>query len=156
MRQVEISLGELAFQAEAGDPSAQYRLAVLFLLGESVEQDLNAAYLWMAKAASGRHQGAQMLIASLASCRTLAKPILEPDRRSMTWLPGLADRASSSLAATRHRVVTSVQSSARGMAFRLRQSLARKLRAKMPFQPNSEIGDFSTRHGEGLEIPEAL
>jgi hypothetical protein len=60
---------DLAFQAEGGDPEAQYQLGVLFLLGDQVEQDPDAAYRWLAKAASLEHAGAQSLAGKVAPWR---------------------------------------------------------------------------------------
>jgi TPR repeat protein len=60
---------DLAFQAEGGAPEAQYQLGVLFLLGDQVEQDPDAAYRWLAKAASAQHAGAQSLAGKVAPWR---------------------------------------------------------------------------------------
>jgi len=65
MRQVDQSLAELAFQADSGDAEAQYRMGLIFLLGESVEQDADAALKWIARAASGQHSEAKSLAAKL-------------------------------------------------------------------------------------------
>jgi TPR repeat protein len=65
---------DLAFQAEGGDPEAQYQLGVLFLLGDQVEQDPDAAYRWLAKAASSQHRGAQSLAAKVAPWRASVAP----------------------------------------------------------------------------------
>ena len=62
---------DLAFQAEGGAPEAQYQLGVLFLLGDQVEQDPDAAYRWLAKAASLQHAGAQSLASKVAPWRAL-------------------------------------------------------------------------------------
>jgi hypothetical protein len=62
---------DLAFQAEGGNPEAQYQLGVLFLLGDQVEQDPDAAYRWLAKAASLQHAGAQSLASKVAPWRAL-------------------------------------------------------------------------------------
>jgi hypothetical protein len=151
MKQTEISLGELAFQAEAGDPCAQYRMAVLFLLGESVEQDLNAAYLWMGRAASGQHPGAPALIESLASCRALSKPA-----RKTGGLPIFVDRATRVLATITISSLRKVQSAVQRTAIMLRESLARKLGTRMPSRRRGEAIDFPAQRRDGFEIPEAL
>jgi TPR repeat protein len=65
MTQVQTSLNDLALQAEGGDPGAQYSLGVLFLLGEGLEQDLEASYQWLARAACGQHPAAQSLVEKL-------------------------------------------------------------------------------------------
>jgi hypothetical protein len=65
---------ELAFHAENGDPGAQYRLGVLFMLGEQVEQDPEAAYQWLTRAAAAQHSGAQSLVEKLALWRRAAGP----------------------------------------------------------------------------------
>lgn len=72
MTKLPINLGELAFQAEGGDKSAQYRLGVLFLLGESVEQDLDAAHRWLAKA--GQYNGANLLVERLTQYQAARRP----------------------------------------------------------------------------------
>jgi TPR repeat protein len=59
------STAALAFQAQAGDAGAQFRLGVQFLLGDPGEQDLVAAYRWLALAASNCHSGAQRLLVHL-------------------------------------------------------------------------------------------
>lgn len=151
MKQTETSLGELAFQAEAGDPCAQYRIAVLFLLGESVEQDLNAAYLWMERAASGQHHGAQVLIESLASCRTLSKPIKKADR-----LPMHAERVARVLGATTISTLRKVQFAIQWTIVRLSQSLVRKPGTRIPSLRHGKAIDFPAHHSDGFEIPEAL
>ena len=71
--QMECSPYELALQAEAGDVSAQYRLGVLFLMGESVEQDTEAAFRWLMRAASGKQEAAHRLAAKLAPLVDMAE-----------------------------------------------------------------------------------
>jgi len=151
MKQTETTLGELAFQAEAGDPCAQYRIAVLFLLGESVEQDLNAAYLWMGRAASGQHHGAQMLIESLGSCRTPSKSTRKPDR-----LPTHPERVTRILAATMVSSLRKAQSAVEWTIIRLSESLVRKPGTRMPSRRRGEAIEFLAHHSDGFEIPEAL
>ena len=151
MKQTETSLGELAFQAEAGDPCAQYRIAVLFLLGESVEQDLKAAYLWMERAASGQHHGAQMLIESLASCRTLSKSTPN-DTRSPMHL----ERVTRVLGATTISTLRKVQSAVQWTTIRLSQSFVRKPGTRMPSRRHGKATDFPAHHSDGFEIPEVL
>jgi TPR repeat protein len=150
MKQTEISLGELAFQAEAGDPSAQYRIAVLFLLGEYVEQDLNAAYLWMGRAASGQHHGAQLLIESLASCRTLSKSNQKGDR-----FPMRLERVTRVLGATAISTLRKVQSAVQWTIVSLNDSLARKAGTRMPSRRRGETVEFPTHHSDRFEVTEA-
>jgi TPR repeat protein len=149
MKQTETSLGELAFQAEAGDTGAQYRIAVLFLLGEAVEQDLNAAYLWMKRAASGQHHGAQLLIESLASCRTLPKPA-----KNTALLPMHAERVAPVLAATTASSLRTIQSAVRWSMMRLSESLALRPGTGMPSRRHGKATDFPAYHNDGFEIPE--
>jgi TPR repeat protein len=151
MKQTETTLGELAFQAEAGDPCAQYRIAVLFLLGETVEQDLNAAYLWMARAASGQHHGAQMLLENLASYRSLSKSIKNVER-----LPIQPERAIRILADTTVSSLRRVQSGVQWTIIRLNDRLARRSVSGRPSRPRGEAIDFPAHHSDGFEIPEAL
>jgi len=68
------SLGELAFQAERGDAEAQYCLGVLFLLGDSVEQNPEAAYKWLAKAAAAQSSEAQSLVDRLTPFGASSRP----------------------------------------------------------------------------------
>jgi TPR repeat protein len=75
---------DLAFQAEGGDPEAQYQLGVLFLLGDQVEQDPDAAYRWLARAASLQHAGAQSLADKVAQWRCSQTPS-ESSRRTHEW-----------------------------------------------------------------------
>ena len=75
---------DLAFQAEGGDPEAQYQLGVLFLLGDQVEQDPDAAYRWLARAASLQHAGAQSLAGKVAQWRYSRTPS-ESSRRTHEW-----------------------------------------------------------------------
>jgi TPR repeat protein len=56
---------ELAFQGECGDADAQFELGIRFLLGESMVQDPEAAYRWLALAATNEHPGAQRLLVHL-------------------------------------------------------------------------------------------
>jgi TPR repeat protein len=69
MVQAETDLGDLAFQAEGGDAGAQYRLGVVFLLGDSVEQDLEAANRWLTRAAARQYPGALALVQILRYAR---------------------------------------------------------------------------------------
>ena len=75
---------DLAFQAEGGDPEAQYQLGVLFLLGDQVEQDPEAAYRWLARAASLQHVPAQSLAGKVDQWRSSRAPS-ESSRRTHEW-----------------------------------------------------------------------
>ena len=65
MTQGKSGLGDLAFRAEGGDAGAQYRLGVIFLLGEAAEQDTEAAYRWLVRAADSGNEGARALVEKL-------------------------------------------------------------------------------------------
>jgi len=65
MTQGKSGLGDLAFRAEGGDAGAQYRLGVIFLLGEAAEQDTEAAYRWLVRAAVAGNEGARALVEKL-------------------------------------------------------------------------------------------
>lgn len=78
MRQNGISQCDLVFTAEAGDPEAQYQVGVLFLLGDHVEQDSEAAYRWLAASAAAQHAGAQSLVGYVAQWREAAAPEQKP------------------------------------------------------------------------------
>lgn len=69
MTQMESRRGECVSRAEAGDTKAQFQLGVLFLLGESQPQDLEAAYRWLARASAGGLETAQSLVAKLEPFR---------------------------------------------------------------------------------------
>jgi TPR repeat protein len=66
MTPVQASLNDLALRAESGDTEAQYSMGVHCLLGERLQQDLEASYQWLARAACGEHAAAQSLVGSLA------------------------------------------------------------------------------------------
>ena len=66
MTPVQASLNDLALRAEGGDPEAQYSMGVHCLLGEVLQQDLEASYQWLVRAACGEHPAAQALVGKLA------------------------------------------------------------------------------------------
>jgi TPR repeat protein len=66
MTEVQANLNDLAFRAECGDPEAQYSMGVHCLLGELLQQDLDASYQWLMRAACGEHPAAQSLVGKLA------------------------------------------------------------------------------------------
>jgi TPR repeat protein len=67
MNTPELSPDELAFRAECGDAGAQFQLGMLFLLGERVEQNLESAHRWIARAAEANHPSARILAQRLAA-----------------------------------------------------------------------------------------
>jgi TPR repeat protein len=150
MKQMEMGLGELAFQAESGDACAQYRMATLFMLGETVEQDLNAAYLWMARAASAQHQGAQNLVEHLATSRSCLEQSAMATPRS-----GITANAMRHLRTAAMRRSRSLLSPTRTMVSML-ASLRQRLEANAAFRPRAEVVDFPARRTQGFEFPEVL
>jgi hypothetical protein len=66
MTPVQANLNDLALRAECGDPEAQYSMGVHCLLGEVLQQDLEASYQWLVRAACGEHPAAQSLVGKLA------------------------------------------------------------------------------------------
>lgn len=60
-------LTELAYQAESGDAQAQYRLGVLFLVGERVDQDMQAAGRWFQSSAANGNNAASRIGQLLAT-----------------------------------------------------------------------------------------
>jgi len=150
MKQVDINLGELAFQAEAGNPDAQYRMGVLFLLGESVEQDLNAAYLWMARAAAAQHQSALSLMNKLARCRPTPAPIENHSGFSM-----ICYRGTILYSATTLRIRAFFNLAGQRSLVMLTKDRVGKLVAKIRFRPEVEVVDFPARRKEGFQFPEA-
>jgi len=98
----------LAFKAEGGDADAQYRLGVLFLLGEDVAQDPEAAWRWLDCAARGNHSSARLLIGHLGA---FAPPV--PDAHVM---PRARIRAAAQWAMRlRRRLVASFRSRGSGL-----------------------------------------
>jgi TPR repeat protein len=102
---LQINLSYLAFQAEGGDPSAQYRLGILFLLGESVEQDLDAAHSWLKRA--GRYRGADLLIEKIARYQAMRLPA-----KHSGWLESIGAAWPSMIRAVRGAFDSSQQNSA--------------------------------------------
>lgn len=146
MRQVDQSLAELAFQADTGDPHAQYCVGLVFLLGESVDQDLDAAYKWMARASAGGHAGAKSLAARLLQVHPTVNhaaplPNQIPERSPSLWVEFLI--------LTRE-------------AFEAIQKRASTLGAKqlsrfasgMQLEPGAKFPDFPPRRTEGFEFTE--
>jgi TPR repeat protein len=166
MMQVETSLGGLAFQAEGGDAGAQYRLGVLFLLGESVDQDLEAAYQWLSRAAAGQYPGALLLAEKLAArSRSEFEPKLEPKKRPIRFPTETRSWFQSAFAAA----ATHGRNAARSIAaMPLRLSFLRtwklimrgtsvsNLIARVRFQFRTQPLDLPGRRREGFQFRDSL
>jgi TPR repeat protein len=74
---------------------AQYRLGVLFLLGDSVEQDLEAANRWLTRAAARQYPGALSLAEKLATWSQLES---EREKKSIRILARAWMKSRSSAA----------------------------------------------------------
>lgn len=148
MKQVDKSVAELAFQADSGDAEAQYCMGLIFLLGESVDQDLDAAYKWMARAASGQHAGAKSLAAKLLLTRS---PIGgdEPASRPGQIIEKAASLSTAFLLSTKTAVIAALRKT---LLWCERQ--AGRLAAKVHFEARAEFPDFPARRTEGFEFPE--
>lgn len=147
MTKLQINLGELAFQAEGGDKSAQYRLGILFLLGESMEQDLDAAYRWLAKA--GQYNEAHLLVEKLAQYRAARMPEEQSDRPisiGILWrLAAVAIGSGSNIIGRTSEVL------ARGLlALNPRNRIAR-----VRFQGRAGASDFAATQTADSRFPEA-
>jgi len=153
MVQAETDLGNLAFQAEGGDAGAQYRLGVLFLLGDSVEQDLEAANRWLTRAAARQYPGALSLAEKLA---TLSQLETEREKKSIRF-PALARawmKSGSSVAFRFYQDATqSVRASSRRVwTGRVWKIQAHNLVAKVCFQPQVEASELPTRRRERFQF----
>lgn len=62
-------LTDMAFAAESGDASAQYRLGVLFLTGYQVDQDLKAARRWFQAASANGSRPAEAMVRTTSQAR---------------------------------------------------------------------------------------
>jgi len=102
---LQINLSDLAFQAEGGDLSAQYRLGILFLLGESVEQDLDAAHSWLKRA--GRYRGADLMIEKIARYQGMRLPA-----KHSGWLESIGAVRQSPIRAAKSAFASSQRTSA--------------------------------------------
>lgn len=166
--QVETSLGGLAFQAEGGDAGAQYRLGVLFLLGESVDQDLEAAYQWLSRAAAGQYPGALLLAEKLAArSRSEFEPKLEPKKRPIRFPTETRSWFQSAFAAaTTHGRNAARSIAAMPMPMRLsflrtckrnmRATSVSNLIAKVRFQFRTQPLDLPGRRREGFQFRDSL
>ena len=160
--QVETSLGGLAFQAEGGDAGAQYRLGVLFLLGESVDQDLEAAYQWLSRAADGQYPGASLLAEKLAArLRSELEPKKRPIRfptETRSWFQSafaaaatLGRNATRSIAALTMRL-----SFLRIWKYRMLRTSVSNLIARARFQFRTQPLDLPGRRREGFQFRDSL
>jgi TPR repeat protein len=153
--QAEAALGDLAFQAEGGDAGAQYRLGVLFLLGESVEQDLQAAHRWLTRAAERQYPGALSLTEKLANWSQLES---ERAKRSIpfTAFARARVRSSSSTALRFCRdAVQSIRVSFQRVLSRRGWKLqAQNLVARVRFR--SKASELPTRRREGFQFRDSL
>jgi hypothetical protein len=144
---LQINLGELAFQAEGGDKSAQYRLGILFLLGESVEQDLDAAYRWLAKA--GPYNGAHLLVERLARYQEARMTEKQSDRpvsigNLWRWAAVVIGRAGANIVRTSNVLARSF------LALNPWKRIAR-----VRFQGASGASDFAAAQTVDSRFPEA-
>ena len=146
MTKLQINLGELAFQAEGGDKSAQYRLGILFLLGESVEQDLDAAYRWLAKA--GQYNGAHLLVERLARYQEARMTEKQSDRpvsigNLWRWAAVVIGRAGANIVRTSNVLARSF------LALNPRNRIAR-----VRFRGASGASDFAAAQTADSRFPE--
>jgi hypothetical protein len=166
MMQVETSLGGLAFQAEGGDAGAQYRLGVLFLLGEAVDQDLEAAYQWLSRAAAGQYPGAALLAEKLAARRrSELEPKLER-RKSPIRFPaetrGWFQSTSAAAATLGRNAARSIAAMSMRLSFlstwkrSMRETSVENLIAKVRFQFRSQPLDLPGRRREGFQFRDSL
>jgi TPR repeat protein len=151
MVQAEIDLGNLAFQAEGGDAGAQYRLGVLFLLGDSVEQDLEAANRWLTRAAARQYPGALSLAEKLAAWSQLES---EREKKSIRILARAWIKSRSSAAFRFYRdAIRSIHTSLlRVWTGRVWKIQAQDLIANVCFQPQVEASELPTRRRERFQF----
>jgi hypothetical protein len=153
MMQAETDLGGLAFEAEGGDAGAQYRLGLLFLLGDLVEQDLEAANRWLTRAAVRQYPGAVSLAEKLA---TLSQLEAGREKKSIRF-PALA-RAwmkSGSCAAfwLCQDAIRSIRASSRRLwTGGLWKGKAENLVAKAFFRLQVEASELPTRPSERFQF----
>src|SRR5690606_21832982 len=62
MRQFEKAFSYYEKAAQAGDPDAQYEIAMLYVRGQGTEKNDNRARLWLERAANQGHPGASYLL----------------------------------------------------------------------------------------------
>jgi TPR repeat protein len=155
--QAESTLGELAFHAEGGDAGAQYRLGVLFLLGQSVEQDLEAAHRWLTRAAANQYPGAFALTEKLAVWRRLEA---ERQERSLSFPVRARDWMMSVFVSALRLYREEIQSSSmwllQAWTDRAWKSQAKNLVSKVRFQFQAEAPEFPARRREGFQFRDSL
>jgi TPR repeat protein len=167
MMQVETSLGGLAFQAEGGDAGAQYRLGVLFLLGESVDQDLEAAYQWLSRAADGQYPGASLLAEKLAArlrselepkkLEAKKSPIRFPAETRSWFQSAFAAAATLGRNATRSIAAVPMRLSfLRTWKYRMLGTSVSNLIARARFQFRTQPLDLPGRRREGFQFRDSL
>jgi len=61
----EQDFAEIQLKAKNGDVESQYMLGTIYLEGSGVPQDINAALLWLSKAAKSNHAQAQYHIGEI-------------------------------------------------------------------------------------------
>jgi TPR repeat protein len=151
MVQAETDLGNLAFQAEGGDAGAQYRLGVLFLLGDSVEQDLEAASRWLPRAAARQYPGALSLAEKLAAWSQLES---EREKKSIRILARAWMKSRSSAAFRFYRdAIRSIHTSPlRVWTGRVWKIQGQDLIANVCFQPQVEASELPTRRRERFQF----
>jgi TPR repeat protein len=151
MVQAETDLGNLAFQAEGGDAGAQYRLGVLFLLGDSVEQDLEVANRWLTRAAALQYPGALSLAEKLATWSQLES---ERQKKSSRILARAWIKSRSCAAFRFYRdAIRSIRTSPRRVwTGRVWKIQAQNLIANVCFQPQVEASELPTRRRERFQF----
>jgi TPR repeat protein len=151
MVQAETDLGNLAFQAEGGDAGAQYRLGVLFLLGDSVEQDLEAGSRWLTRAAARQYPGARALAEKLAAWSQLES---EREKKSIRILARAWIKSRSSAAFRFYRdAIRSIHTSLlRVWTGRVWKIQAQDLIANVGFQPQVVASELPTRRRERFQF----
>lgn len=155
--QAESTLGELAFHAEGGDAGAQYRLGVLFLLGQSVEQDLEAAHRWLTRAAASQYSGALPLTEKLAVWRRLEA---ERHEKSIRFPVRTRDWVTSAFVSASRLYREATQSNRawllQAWTDRAWKIQARNLVSKVRFQFQAEAPEFPARRREGFQFRDSL
>jgi TPR repeat protein len=157
--QAETTLGDLAFQAESGNAGAQYRMGVLFLLGESVEQDLQAAHRWLTKAAENQYPGAVLLAEKLANCNQTESASVKrsafPRITAREWMQSSLSVALGFYRSTLDSISASLRRilGVRAWKIRIWKTEARNLVAKIGYSDTAEI---PARRREGFQFRDSL
>ena len=146
MRQVDKSLAELAFQADSGDADAQYCVGLVFLLGESVDQDFVAAYHWMARASAGGHIGAKSLAARLLQVR--------PGVEEQVSLPNQVLAKATSVSTTSILLTRQVFQAIQERTSTLLAKQFPRFAPRMRLKAGAKFPDFPAPQTEGFEFSE--